>query len=106
MNYEYNEENFNKIIEEFTKLNNDLKRKKIIEDLQFLILYQSKLCMLNNTEFNIMHNREMDDINFDKVEEKDFLEALYAYIYILKSANFKFVSSLTNKLSELTKFKK
>jgi hypothetical protein len=105
MEYEYNKENFDKIMEEFVKLNINLKRSKIIEELKLLIAYHSKLCMLNNTDFNIMYNKEMGDLNSDNVNEKDFLEALYAYLYILKSADLKFVNSLTNKLLEISNLK-
>ena len=53
MEYEFNKENFDKIMDEFVKLNTDLKRSKIIEELKFLIAYQSKLCMLNNSDFEV-----------------------------------------------------
>ena len=105
MEYEFSKENFDKIMEEFVKLNTDLKRSKIIEELKFLIAYQSKLCMLNNSDFEVMYNKEIGDLNANNVNEKDFLEALYAYLYILKSADFTFVNSLTNKLLELDNLK-
>ena len=105
MEYEFSKEDFDKIMEEFVKLNTDLKRTKIIEEIKFLIAYQSKLCMLNNSDFAVMYNKEIGDLNSDDVNEKDFLEALYAYLYILKSADFKFVNSLTNKLLELNNLK-
>ena len=105
MEYEFNKESFDKIMDEFVKLNTDLKRSKIIEEIKFLITYQSKLCMLNNSDFEAIYNKEIGDLNTNNVNEKDFLEALYAYLYILESANFKFVNSLTNKLLELNNLK-
>ncbi len=101
MEYEFNKENFDKIMEEFVKLNNNLKRSKIIDEIKFLIAYQSKLCMLNDTNFDVMYNKEIGDLKSETVNEKDFLEALYAYLYILKSADFQFVNSLTAKLLDL-----
>ena len=53
MEYEFSKENFDKIMDEFVKLNTDLKRSKIIEEIKFLIAYQSKLCMLNNSDFEV-----------------------------------------------------
>ena len=101
MNYEFNKENFDHIMEEFVKLDSKTKRDKIIEDLKFLIAYQSKLCSVNNTDFSLIFNKEMADLNQDNVSEKDFLEALYAYVYILKSANLQFINSVSKSLTEL-----
>ena len=105
MNDEFNKQNFDILMEKFVQLDTKLKQDKIIEEIKFLIAYQTKLCMLNQAEFDIMYNKEISDINGENVSEKDFLEALYAYLYILKSANFKFVDSLANRLSELSNFK-
>lgn len=105
MEYDFNKENFDKIMEEFVKLNIDLKRNKIIDEIKFLIAYQSKLCMLNQSNFELMYNKEIGDLKSGNVSEKDFLEALYAYLYILKSADFKFVDSLANRLLELNNMK-
>lgn len=101
MKYEFTKENFDEIMKEFVKLNMNLKRQKIIDEIKFLIAYKTKLCMLNNCKFDIIYNKEIGDLNTNDVNEKDFLEALYAYLYILRSADFKFVNSLTDKLLEL-----
>ena len=101
MNYEFNKENFDKIMDEFVQLDNITKRDKIIEEIKFLIAYQSKLCMLNNSNFDLIYNKEISDLNSEDVEEDDFLEALFAYIYILKSAEFQYVNSLASRLLEL-----
>ena len=60
---------------------------------------------IDDYEKRMEDNKEIGDLNSDNVNEKDFLEALYAYLYILKSADFKFVNSLTNKLLELNNLK-
>ena len=101
MNYEFNKENFDQIMEEFVKLDDETKRNKIIEDVKFLIAYQGKLCSINNANFNLIFNKEISDLNNKNVSEKDFLEALYAYIYILKSSNLQFVNSVSKSLTEL-----
>ena len=92
MDYSFNKDNFDQIMAEFVKLDNKTKRDKIIEDLKFLIAYQGKLCSVNNSEFNLKN---------DNVSEKDFLEALFAYVYILKSSNIQFINSVSKKFQEL-----
>ena len=94
MDYSFNKDNFDQIMAEFVKLDNKTKRDKIIEDLKFLIAYQGKLCSVNNSEFNLIFNKEISDLKNDNVSEKDFLEALFAYVYILKSSNIQFINSV------------
>ena len=101
MNYEFNKENFDNIMNKYIKLDTQTKRDKIIEDIKFLIAYQSKLCAVNNVGFDLIFNKEISDLNNSNVNEDDFLEALYAYLYILKSADMHFISSVTQKFSEL-----
>ena len=40
------------------------------------------------------YNKEIDDLKKNVVDEKDFLEAVYAYLYILKNGHFNFVESI------------
>ncbi len=99
--YEFNKENFDKIINEFQKLNTDTKKEKIIEDLKFLINYQTKLCELNNKKMNVIESKEINAFNPKISNENDFLKVVYAYLYMLKNANYEFICALSKNIMNI-----
>lgn len=101
MQYEFNKENFDKLMHEYVKLNLKTQRDKIIEEIKYLIAYETKLCMMNGVNFEVIYNKEISDLQGRNVSEKDFLEAVYAYIYILKSVHNEVITSLSQKIMEL-----
>lgn len=94
MNYDFNKENLDMIMNQFVQLNLSEQRKQIIDDLNYMILIEKRLCEINGSNFNILYNKEIDDLKKNVVDEKDFLEAVYAYLYILKNGHFNFVESI------------
>lgn len=101
MDYSFNKENFDKLMKQFVLLDLNEQRQQIIDDLKYIIAIQSKLCEINNSNFDILYNKEISDLKQEQVSEKDFLEAVYAYLYILKSGNYNFVNSTINKLASI-----
>lgn len=101
MKYEFNKENLDKLINDFDKLSTEIKKEKIIEDLVFLINYQSKLCELNNKQVASIDSKEITYFNPKMSSEDEFLKVLYSYIYILKSANYDFINALIKNMKNI-----
>lgn len=101
MKYEFNKENLDKIMQDFGKLTLSSKKEKIIEDLKFLIDYQAKLCELNGKRLNSIDSKKTEIFTANHSSEDDFLDTVYAYLYILKSANYDFVSALSQNMMQI-----
>ena len=99
MKYEFNNENLDKIMQDFGKLTLSSKKEKIIEDLKFLIDYQAKLCELNNKRLNSIDSKDIEFFNSKLSSEDDFLDTIYTYLYILKSANYDFINALSQNIA-------
>ena len=101
MKYEFNNENLDKIMQDFGKLTLSAKKEKIIEDLKFLIDYQAKLCELNNKRLNSIDSKDIEFFNSKLSSEDDFLDTIYTYLYILKSANYDFINALSQNMMQI-----
>lgn len=101
MKYEFNNENLDKIMQDFRKLTLSSKKEKIIEDLKFLIDYQAKLCELNNKRLNSIDSKDIEFFNSKLSSEDDFLDTIYTYLYILKSANYDFINALSQNMMQI-----
>ena len=101
MKYEFNNENLDKIMQDFGKLTLSSKKEKIIEDLKFLIDYQAKLCELNNKRLNSIDSKDIEFFNSKLSSEDDFLDTIYTYLYILKSANYDFINALSQNMMQI-----
>ena len=101
MKYEFNNENLDKIMQDFGKLTLSSKKEKIIEDLKFLIDYQAKLCELNNKRLNSIDSKDIEFFNSKLSSEDDFLGTIYTYLYILKSANYDFINALSQNMMQI-----
>ncbi len=95
---------FNELMSDFVKLDNETKRKNIIKEIKKLISYEILLCQYNNTKIDLLYNKEIKDLDNIPLSEKDFLEGLFAYIYILKYANNEYIKSEAKKINELINF--
>lgn len=100
MKYEFNNENLDKIMQDFEKLTLNSKKEKVIEDLKFLIDYQEKLCELNGKRLNSIDSKKAEIFTTNHSSEAEFLDTIYAYLYILKSANYDFVSALSQNMMQ------
>lgn len=101
MKYEFNNENLDKIMQDFGNLTLSSKKEKIIEDLKFLIDYQAKLCELNNKRLNSIDSKDIEFFNSKLSSENDFLDTIYTYLYILKSANYDFINALSQNMIQI-----
>ncbi len=98
MNYEFNKQNFDKIMDQFIHLDLFEQRKQIIEDLKYAITIEQKLCDLNSLNFDSLYNQEVSYLKKEEDSEKEFLKIVYAYLYILKNGHYNFVNSTIKKL--------
>ncbi len=98
----YNQKNFDLFMQKYTELSNEEKRENIINELKFLLEINSQLCETVNAPFDVMYNKEMGDLKNEKVSEKDFLEAVFAYIYLVKASSSLYMEEYKKELLEKT----
>lgn len=77
-------EEYNRLIELFTKLDTTSKREQIIEDIKVMIAILQKICNDRNIYYEPLLNKELLDLKNNPLSEDDYLEALYVYLCWLK----------------------
>lgn len=99
---EVQKEAFGGLMEYYKLLPIENKRNEIINELEELISYYSKIC----TQFGIMPdmvlNKEMLNINRSNITEDEFLHAIYAYLNTLQDVSAQFI----NKMSDIIENRK
>lgn len=94
---EVQKEAFSGLMEYYKKLPKEVKRIEIINEIEELISYYSKIC----TQFGVLPdmalNKEMLNINRNNITEEEFLHAVYAYLNTLQDISAQFI----NKMSDI-----
>ena len=91
-------DDFNVLMEQFKNLSNCsnvvLSGRVIMFVFSFIVICLPSASGVNviftigkmyNKQINLLYNKEIDDLNFSYTED-DYIEALYAYTYILENA--------------------
>lgn len=97
----FSKSDFDILMEKFANLDIEDKREEIIKSMKYIIGITSKLCELGEDHFEMLYNQEMGDLNKKNVSEEDFLDATYAYLHMIKSANYAYVNSVMKKMNSI-----
>lgn len=71
---------FNLFMEEFVKLTPEQKSTEIIEKQKMIMSYLMKYTEENNIEYNVLKNKEINDIIDKEPSFEDYLEAMMVYL--------------------------
>ena len=71
---------FNNYIEEFRKLDTNLKREELIKQIKDFIAILTVIAKEDNLDVEYLKSREILDLNKESISEDDFLEAAMVYI--------------------------
>ena len=77
-------DDYNNLIEAFSNLNKDKKRKEILEEIQEVLFIFHTLCKEKDENNKLLTNYRMLELNEKEMNEEEFLNALYAYIVSMK----------------------
>lgn len=78
-------DDFNVLMEQFKNLSLEDKKLVLVNKDRELINMVFTIGKMYNKQINLLYNKEIDDLNFSYTED-DYIEALYAYTYILENA--------------------
>ena len=94
---EVQKEAFSGLMEYYKKLPKEVKKIEIINEIEQIISYYSKIC----TKFGVLPdmslNKEMLNINGGNITEEEFLHAVFAYLNTLEEISAQFI----NKMSDI-----
>ncbi len=77
-------EDFNDLMEKFKKLPLSTKKDELIKKNKEIISLLTMIGEKNNKKVDLLYNREISDLK-DDYTEADYIEALYAYTYMLEN---------------------
>lgn len=95
---EVQKEAFSGLMEYYKLLPLQNKRIEIINELEELIAYYSKICTRFGVMPDMMLNKEMLNINRDNITEEEFLHALFAYLNTLQDISAQFINKVCDTL--------
>ena len=75
---------FNNYINEFKKLDTNLKLKQIVNSLRELVAFIDLLALEKNIKLDYLKSKEISDLNKPDVSQDDYLEAILVYIEVTK----------------------
>lgn len=73
-------ENFDRLVESFKKLDNKTQRRICINEFKDIIITLDKLGKLYKHDSTVLFNREILDTNNDVYTDSDFFESTFVYI--------------------------
>lgn len=86
-------EAYDDLIEAYTHLTKDAKRKEILTEIKKMTAIFHKVCSDKNLDSFELINKELLDLNKENVSEDDYLEALYVYVCWLKELTNTYLKS-------------
>lgn len=95
---EVQKEAFSGLMEYYKLLPLQNKRIEIINELEELIAYYSKICTRFGVMPDMMLNKEMLNINRDNITEEEFLHAFFAYLNTLQDISAQFINKVCDTL--------
>lgn len=97
---EVHKEAFGGLMEYYKLLPIKNKRIEIINEIEELISYYSKICTQLGSMPDMTLNKEMLNINQENITEEEFLHALFAYLNVLQDISGQFINQMSEFISK------
>lgn len=82
----FESESFNNYVETFKKLPLQEKKVRVVNELQRLLTFIEKAKQDLNIRVGVLYNKEVLDLNTDKISDDDFVEAMLVYVHSIQEA--------------------
>ena len=89
---------FNEYVENYKKLPLQEKKNIVNEEVKKLMAFIEKAKSDLNINDEILYNREILDLNSDNVNDEDFVEAMFVYIYAIQESLGKYFNTVSKIL--------
>lgn len=93
---EVQKEAFSGLMEYYKKLPKEVKRTEIINEIEQIISYYSKICTRFGVLPDMSLNKEMLNINRSNITEEEFLHAIFAYLNTLEDISAQFINKMSD----------
>lgn len=97
---EVHKEAFGGLMEYYKNLPKKNKRIEIINELEEIIAYYSKICTQIGMMPDMVLNKEMLNINTENLTEDAFLHAVFAYLNTLQDISGQFLDSISDYIAK------
>lgn len=97
---EVQKEAFTGLMEYYKLLPIQNKRYEIVDILEELIAYYSKICSKFGVIPDMALNKEILNVKRENITEDEFLHAIFAYLNVLQDVSAQFIDKMTDVIND------